>query len=148
MSEATLWWLLTGALVAAELLSGTLYLLLLALGAAAGALAAHIGFPVMLQLTLAATIGAGSTAACALWRRRQRRRHPTCAAPVCATDMSLDIGQQVKVTHWNADGTTRVHHRGADWTAVPTPGAERRSGTWRITAVDGNRLVIEPASVG
>ena len=32
MSEPTLWWLVTGAIVAAELLTGTFYLLMLAIG--------------------------------------------------------------------------------------------------------------------
>ena len=40
---ATGWWLLAGVLVAVELLTGTFYLLALALGAAAAALAAHAG---------------------------------------------------------------------------------------------------------
>jgi hypothetical protein len=45
LSASTLWWLATGALVVLELTSGTFYLLMLALGAAAGALAAHLGCP-------------------------------------------------------------------------------------------------------
>ena len=40
MSHATIWWILTGSLVIAELLTGTFYLLMLAIGAAAGAMAA------------------------------------------------------------------------------------------------------------
>ena len=36
-SAPTLWWVLAGVLVVAELLSGTFYLLMIALGAAAGA---------------------------------------------------------------------------------------------------------------
>ena len=38
---ATVWWIAAGLLVVAELASGTFYLLMLALGAGAGALAAH-----------------------------------------------------------------------------------------------------------
>ena len=40
---STVWWLITGGLVAAELATGTFYLLMLALGAAAAAVAAHLG---------------------------------------------------------------------------------------------------------
>ena len=40
MTPITLWWILAGAAVVAELLTGTLYLLLLAAGLATGALAA------------------------------------------------------------------------------------------------------------
>ena len=43
MSDSTLWWLLAGAAVALELFTGTFYLLMLAVGMAAAALAAHAG---------------------------------------------------------------------------------------------------------
>ena len=43
LDAPSLWWLTVGALVAAELATGTFYLLMLALGAAAGAMAAHAG---------------------------------------------------------------------------------------------------------
>ena len=42
LSGATGWWIVAGVLVAAELATGTFYLLMLALGAAAAALAAHL----------------------------------------------------------------------------------------------------------
>ena len=35
MNDSTVWWLVTGALVAAELMTGTFYLLMLAIGAVA-----------------------------------------------------------------------------------------------------------------
>ena len=43
MAESTIWWLLTGTAVGIELLSGTFYILMLSIGFAAGALAAHMG---------------------------------------------------------------------------------------------------------
>ena len=43
MEDSTLWWLAAGAAVIVELLTGTFYLLMLTLGLAAGALAAHAG---------------------------------------------------------------------------------------------------------
>ena len=56
-SASTLWWVLAGLLVAAELLSGTFYLLMLALGVAAGALAAHAGLGLSAQVITAAVLG-------------------------------------------------------------------------------------------
>ena len=41
MADSTLWWLLAGAAVAVELLTGTFYLLMFAIGLAAAAIAAH-----------------------------------------------------------------------------------------------------------
>ena len=54
MAESTLWWIATGVLVALELASGTFYLLMLAIGGVAGALAAHAGAPLPIQLAVAA----------------------------------------------------------------------------------------------
>ena len=41
LSLSTWWWIVAGVLVAAELATGTFYLLMVAIGCAAGALAAH-----------------------------------------------------------------------------------------------------------
>ena len=46
ISMATFWWVLAGAAVAVELATGTFYLLMIALGLAAGAIAAHLGLSV------------------------------------------------------------------------------------------------------
>lgn len=57
-SLATWWWIVAGALVAAELATGTFYLLMLALGAAAAALGAHAGLSGSLQIVTAALVAA------------------------------------------------------------------------------------------
>ena len=41
MAESTIWWLMAGSAVAVELVTGTFYLLMLAIGLASAALAAH-----------------------------------------------------------------------------------------------------------
>ena len=64
LSQATEWWIAAGVLVAAELATGTFYLLMLALGCVAGALGAHAGFTSTAQLVIGAAVGAGATA---LW---------------------------------------------------------------------------------
>jgi hypothetical protein len=56
-------------LVAAELATGTFYLLMLALGCAAGALAAHAGVGPRPQVVVAALVGGGATVAVALEAR-------------------------------------------------------------------------------
>lgn len=147
MSETTFWWVLTGIAVAAELLSGTFFLLMLAIGAAGGALAAHAGFTLTAQIAVAAVVGGGFVAGWAWWRFRHRHGAAEYAPqrPVSANpDVLLDVGQVVQVAQWDADGSARVHYRGADWTAVPAGDAERRPGPWRIAAAEGNRLIVEP----
>jgi len=140
MADSTLWWVLAGLAVAAELLSGTFFLLMLALGAAAGAIAAHAGLGLSGQLVAAALVGGGAVAAWARWRRR----HPRAPVPQADPNVVLDIGQVVQIAVWDDDGSARVRYRGADWMAVAAPGVPRAPGPWRIASVEGSRLIVEP----
>ena len=64
MEASTIWWLAAGAVVVAELLTGTFYLLMVALGLVAAALAAHLGLASALQMVSAAIVGGGAVVAC------------------------------------------------------------------------------------
>ena len=55
-TASTWWWIATAALVAAELATGTFYLLMLAVGTAASALAAHAGLGWNAQLIVGSAI--------------------------------------------------------------------------------------------
>ncbi|MCC7150940.1 MAG: NfeD family protein [Rubrivivax sp.] len=140
-SASTWWWLTAGLLVLAELLSGTFYLLMLALGCAAGALAAHAGTPVTAQIAIASLVGAGATA---IWHYR-RASAPRSAPVQRNRDANLDIGEQVMVQAWNAQGHTRVQHRGAGWSARLAPAAPSAPGPHTIVAIEGNELILEPS---
>ena len=138
-SASTIWWLAGAGLVAAELASGTFYLLMLGLGAAAAALAAHAGLALTGQLLVAALVGGGAVAA---WHVRRSRQAP--AAPANANrDINLDIGSTVHVVHWRADGTARVNHRGAGWDARFAGSGTPAAGDFTIRAVDGNCLLLD-----
>ena len=104
MSDSTVWWLLTAAAVALELLNGSFYLLMLGIGLAAAALAAHLGAGMALQLTAAALVGGGAVL---FWSQRMRQRPGAgdSADNAGNADLNLDIGQLVQVEHWNADGS-------------------------------------------
>jgi len=141
-NPAALWWVIAGVLVAAELGTGSFYLLMLALGACAGAVAAHLGLGGAAQIVVAAGVGAAATAAWH-WKRGDRPTGP----PVEANrDVILDVGEHVHVSAWQPDGTARVHYRGAAWTARHQGPLPPAPGNHRIVAVDGNRLVLAPAS--
>jgi membrane protein implicated in regulation of membrane protease activity len=142
LASSTLWWIAAGIAVAAELATGTFYLLMVALGLAAGAVAALLGLAVAIQVLAAAVIGGGATA---VWHWR-RLQHP--AAPPTATnrDINLDIGARVHVKAWDADGNARVSYRGSEWNARLAPGAPALHGEHRIVAVEGNWIVLEPAA--
>ena len=137
-----LWWLATGGLVAAELATGTFYLLMLALGCAAGALAAHAGLGATGQVVTAAVLGAACTAG---WHFK-RARSPRSAPSESNRDVNIDIGQTLHVAAWGADGTARVPYRGAAWSVrfdgpgTPAPGEHV------IVAVHGNQLRVAPTA--
>jgi membrane protein implicated in regulation of membrane protease activity len=128
-----IWWLLAGALVAAELLTGTFFLLALGVAFAVGGLAALAGLSFEIQLL---TAGVLSIAGTFLAHRFRRRR---AAAP---QEPAFDIGQAVRVQAWNPDGTARVAYRGTLWLAEPASPASPRADTMYIVAVRGSTLVI------
>ncbi|MDQ3058540.1 MAG: NfeD family protein [Pseudomonadota bacterium] len=140
MGESSIWWLLAGVAVAVELMTGTFYLLMLAAGLMAGAIAAYLGFALVPQMVIAAVVGGGAVSA---WRW-QRSKSPKALPANANRDVHLDIGEPVHVLHWNADGTATVKFRGAQWTAITAhPGEPQSPGNFRIKEMLGNRLVIE-----
>lgn len=138
MADSTFWWLLAGAAVAVELLTGTFYLLMLAIGTVAGALAAHAGFAIPMQLVISALVGGGAVAA---WHVVRRRKFGGGAG--VNTNLNLDAGEAVHVEAWTADNTSTVRYRGTTWTAVPAGGRPEGTGPHRVREVSGSRLIIE-----
>ena len=138
LQGATFWWVAAGLFVAAELATGTFYLLMMALGLAAAAIAAHLGLGFAAQLACAAVVGGGAVA---IWHRlRERRgdRPPVEANP----DVNIDVGQRVHVTHWAKDGTARVNYRGASWAARWAGEGTPQPGDHVIRAVQGSELML------
>ena len=140
MEMSTLWWVFAGAAVVAELLSGTLYLLMLAAGMVAGALAAHAGANTAAQIAVAAVVGLLATA---VWHFVKKKKDPSVAANA-NTDVNQDIGATVHVGHWKSNGTAQVNYRGSNWAVEAAPGAAQHSGDYRVVAMSGNRLVLKP----
>ena len=139
LAQSTWWWIATGALVALELLVGTFYLLMLALGAAAGAIAAHLGAPLSAQLIAAAVVGGAAVVACYLIRRPR----PGDPSPRAQRSVNLDVGETVHIEAWQPDGTASVKYRGAQWTAIHRPGATPVPGAHRVAELVGNRLLVD-----
>jgi membrane protein implicated in regulation of membrane protease activity len=139
-SLATIWWVVTGVLVAVELATGSFYLLMLALGAAAAAIAAHLGLGVNAQLVIAAVVGAGAVAA---WHFK-RRNQP--AGPIAAEnrDVNLDIGETVQVSDWDAQGSGTTQYRGSRWQVRFMGAGAAQSGRFVVRRVEANRLFVEP----
>jgi membrane protein implicated in regulation of membrane protease activity len=139
METSTIWWVLAGIAVAAELLIGSFYLLMLSLGMAAGAIAAQVGCAPTTQLVVAAAVGGSAVL---LWRRLKQGRGAELDAQ-SNPNVNLDIGALVTVEAWASDGSAQVHYRGANWSALHRSGSAPESGEHRIVEVQGSQLVLE-----
>jgi membrane protein implicated in regulation of membrane protease activity len=126
-------------LVAAELATGSFYLLMLAVGAGAGALAAHLGLGIVAQMVACAIIGGAAVAVLHSRRARSPKAAPASSNP----DVNLDIGQSVQVDAWSADGHAQVQYRGAAWRARFIGTAPAQSGRHVIRAVEGSCLLLD-----
>jgi len=139
MEHSTVWWLIAGATIVLELMTGTVYLLLLSTGFAAAAVSAHLGAGFTTQLVVAAIVGAGSVLGWYLIRKGRPPELPTQSNP----DVNLDVGGSVQVDAWQSDGTASVRYRGAQWTAIHRPGVTPTTGMHRVSEVVGSRLIVD-----
>jgi membrane protein implicated in regulation of membrane protease activity len=140
MEPSTFWWILAGIAVGVELVTGTFYLLMLAIGLAAGALAAHAGLPITWQLVVAAVVGGGAVA---LWHAKRSSQPPQLPASA-NPNVNLDIGETVFVERWERNGTAVVKYRGSNWMVVLPEGVSgQQTGPHRVIEVQGNRLIVQ-----
>jgi membrane protein implicated in regulation of membrane protease activity len=140
MDESTLWWLLAGTTIGIELMIGTFYLLMVATGLAAAAIAAHSGLPMPAQLVTAALVSGGAVV---VWYFIKKTR-PGDPSPRADRSVNLDVGEILHIEHWNADGSATVQYRGTAWTVIHRPGVNPSAGRHRIAELVGNRLLVDP----
>ncbi|MBW8328432.1 MAG: NfeD family protein [Thiobacillus sp.] len=133
MQAYAVWWILAAVLVGVELTSGTFYLLVYGLAAAAAGLAAWLGAGLLAQLLTAGVIAALGTLALRHWKRNTD--HPE------STVQDMDIGQTVSVESWQ-DGRGQVKYRGALWDAEAESVGTDSTRPLVIRAVRGNTLVL------
>ena len=139
MSNATFWWLLAGAMIALELFTGTFYLLMLTVGLAAAAVAAHAGLGMTGQLLLGALVGSAAVVGWHIKKRRMASAQSLREEP----EVRLDVGEVVSIDQWLPDGTARVNYRGAKWDAIHRPGIIPSPGQHRVAELIGTRLLVD-----
>jgi membrane protein implicated in regulation of membrane protease activity len=140
MADWMNWLAAAGVLVILELLTGTFYLLMIAVGLALGAGAALLGWSAPWQTLVAAVVGIVATGVLhqsPLGRpaKRNAARDP---------NVNLDIGQSLQVDAWQAD-KARVAYRGAQWDVQLGPGAEAKPGRFKIVEIQGCHLIVANA---
>ena len=137
MADWTGWFIAAGVVLILELFTGTFYLLMIAIGLAAGALVALAGANGPLQGLCAAIVGVAAT----LLLRRSRFGKAARRDAAQDPNVNLDIGQSVVVAHW-VDGVARVMYRGALWDVELMPDSDTQAGQYTIRAVRGSRLIV------
>ncbi len=134
------WWIAAVVLVVFELATGTVYLLMVALGLAMGGAAAWLGNEFAVQIFVAAVIAA---AGCMVVRR-MRARQPKQTESQRNADVQIDLGNTVVVDLWQTDRTAQVQYRGAQWSArLDAEQGTATSGVHIIVAMQGNTLVLK-----
>jgi membrane protein implicated in regulation of membrane protease activity len=136
-------WVIAGfVLVIAELVSGTFYLLVVGVGAFAGAIAAYAGANALVQAMVGCIVALVGAFAVHHWHLRNRAATPQGGN-------FLDRGQAVILEGWVDEKArvARVRYRGAWWDArlrgpedPVSPGS-----TLYIDSQDGNMLVVATA---
>lgn len=139
MDEDFLWAILGFALVIFELLTGTFYLLMLALAAFGAAVAAWLGQSFGVQSMVAAAIAAIGCYGVHVYRARNATQQ---MAPV-------DAGQPARFEAWldPGAGLARVSYRGASWDAVVEqdagqPPALAEGAMLYVVSTSGNTLKV------
>ena len=141
--ELWLVWVVAGfALVIAELVTGTFYLLMVGAGAFAGAIVAWLGGNVLWQAIVGSAVALVGVLLVHNWHARQVRGD-------AGRSNLLDRGQPVVLEGWANETAriARVKYRGASWDARLARGDEHPAPgtTLYIEAQEGNTLVVGAA---
>ena len=136
-----IWIVVAVILLAAEMLTGTFYLLVVGIAAAAGALAAWGGYPLQFQIALSLVIAAAGAFIVFRWHKKHSSKNGT-------PGNNLDIGQGVTWKGIYPDGTWKVHYRGAQWQARPFHPDVDPSKPLLITDASGNTLIVDNQANG
>jgi membrane protein implicated in regulation of membrane protease activity len=136
MGDWVWWFVLAFVLVVAELLTGTFYLLMIAIALAGAGAASLAGASLTVSLLIAAILG--FSGALLLRRVRLSRGQNEQAEPL----QNMDVGQTVKVDGWTGSRTARASYRGAQWDVELAPGEDAQPGEFVIQSIQANRLVV------
>ena len=135
MEEDFLWAILGLALVIVELLTGTFYLLMLAIAAFGAALAAWLGQGFGVQAVVSAAIAAAGCYGVHVYRAKNVKEQMP----------PIDAGQPASFENWVDQGArlARVRYRGASWDAlVDGEGAVDAGAMLYVVTTHGNTLKV------
>ena len=131
------WFVIGFGLLVAELLTGTFYLMIIAVALGVAGVSAWLGASLALQLVVAAAIGLGGS----VWLRSTRwgkRLHQRGDDRV----QNMDLGQSLRVDQWTPARTARAQYRGSVWDVELAPGEPPVAGDFVIREIHANRLIV------
>ena len=135
MDHALAWVIAGFVLAISELLTGTFYLLMLAVAAFGAAAGAYFGLEFGAQVVVAAAVGAAGCYAVHAYRAKNRAQQMP----------SIDAGMPASFEHWidPASRLARVRYRGASWDARVEGTEPLEPGSLIYVArADGNTLQV------
>ena len=138
-----IWFGLGGLCLILEALSGTFYLLLVALGLFAAGLVAYFDWSLWHQLAGFITV---SVIGLLLLTQRRVERKRSNRSATSDVNVNLDSGMLVDVSEWKPQGRTEVLHRGVRWQAAlsPTVSEPALPGQYTIVDLQGVTLILAP----
>lgn len=139
-----IWLGLAALALIGELATGTFYLLLVALGLAAGGIAAWLNAGLQWELVACGVVLLLGLVVLRKTRVLKKREVNSARN----ADVILDIGQTVMVEAWSDSGAARVWYRGAHWQAELAKGQAPQPGEHIITELRGSILVLTPKRGG
>ena len=141
--ESYVLWIVAGfVLVAAELITGTFYLLVLGVAAFAGALAAYLGASDFVQAILASGVGVAGVFLVNHLRRSRKDLAPG--------SNNMDLGQPVFFESWTNEAArlARVKYRGASWDAhVAGEALTKANDVLYICGSESGQLQVSPTKM-
>lgn len=140
MSNLIIWLIVGVVLAGADMLLGTVYLLVLAVAAFATAILTFLGLPVIWEIAAFAML---SVVGC-LFLSFSRKKNKNIQIQSATNLQNIDIGREVSVKDIKENGHATVFYRGTVWEAAPAKGYILSRGTWIISGLHDNLLILKP----
>ena len=137
MENLPIAWIVVAVILAGvEMLTGTFYLLVMAIASAAAALAAWLGLALPMQVLL--WIIVAIFGAYLVWRWHKKHGKNSSLK-----ENNMEIGQVVVWEANKPDGTWQVRYRGAQWQARPLHASVDPQKRLVIKEMQGNLLLLD-----
>jgi membrane protein implicated in regulation of membrane protease activity len=151
VTEWQIWLAVLSTLVILELVTGTFYLLMIAIGAATGLCVSWLTNDVWMQCLSSALV---ATVAVVALRKSPYMRQRKAISPGKNPSVHLDIGSPIEIVAWREKSGeqqvvtyfSRSSYRGALWDVYLRAGELPMPGTFYIVEIEGSRLIVAASS--